>query len=701
MEANDPVTHMFSETPSFKLSQWNRVSENSNEWQEEILKLVHEKVPQKSGLKVKIFFQKVDEEKGYGVGSAAVMDPRSGQQINIPVVIKAFHLAPLDVMIKDDKAQPFTAETVNDALFDPDIFSGTVPGGRKPDDVFYDDSLYSQTFPPIYGKYTYSSPFKVLNAISGTLGAEDIETFRSRLEDEPDVFRAFAKHGAAELVNGISIESAAEEKRRADIAKNVFTIKKDSPNSYRIYGNSDIVFDPALVTTDRSNLLGLLQRLVGESPRVMDVLNDVDRVGEHTTAPPLGDKPMDESSGDRVPSVHGNARKSPFMFNPLADAGVAKNADKFGLYGVKDKAGVFARGVVIPNVIDFDGKKVGIKIFVSRSASAVQNRIAGVHLKDTQAQPDRGSLLPRSEPEPGKLGVFVYETKEGVVSTIPIRISGISEHAGTLGIKGNDYKGKPVNLIVVPGISAVGKAPHSELLGPLASKTQDNYYIPAEFKFTELSNLRHVSESAEEFEKQAAADFLDAVPLRILANNDRFIFRGPIDKYAGVFDFNALEPHEAKFLLASWGVQPPQAAEFLKEAAFLSKAEVHGLTYPPLAAEVFAPMRKTADAVCQIIDQVKGHAWPLTKFAANLQDAEPIDKVLSLNFVNPQNVQRFVGAVPQYREVVSSLAKMLLASRMGMSDIPEESVLSAMNHLQDVIKGLQKLRLLAPQPGQA
>ena len=64
-------------------------------------------------------------------------------------------------------------------------------------------------------------------------------------------------------------------------------------------------------------------------------------------------------------------------------------------------------------------------------------------------------------------------------------------------------------------------------------------------------------------------------------------------------------------------------------------------------------------------------------------------------------MQRFVGAVPQYREVVSSLAKMLLASRMGMSDIPEESVLSAMNHLQDVIKGLQKLRLLAPQPGQA
>lgn len=700
MASTDPVNQMFSEKPDFKLSQWNRVSENSNEWQEEVLKLVHEKVPQRSGLKVKVFFQKVDEEKGYAAGSAAVMDPRSGQQINVPVIIKAFHMAPLDVMIKDEKAQPFTAESINEALFDPDIFSGTVPGGRKPDDVFYDDSLYSQTFPPIYGKYTYSSDYRVLNAIAGTMGAEDIAAFRDRLEAEPRVLGSFAKHGAAEIVNGLSIESAAEDKKRADNTKKIFTIKKDSPNSYRIYGNSDIVFDPAFFNSDRDGVVGLLQRVVGESPRVMDILNDVDRVGEHTTAPVLGGKPMDESSGAGVPSTLGDARKSPFMFNPKADAGVAKNADKYGLFGVKDKAGVFARGVVIPNVVDFEGKKVNIKIFISRAASAVQKRIAGVPLKDTNAQPERGGRFPRSLPEPGKLGVFIYESKEGVVSTIPIRVSGINEYQGTRGIKGNDYTGKAINLIVVPGIGAMGKAPPSQLLGPLTSQKEDNYYLPAEFHFAELSNLRHVSESAEEFEKQAAADVLDARPLRIIANNDRFVFRGPIEKYAG-FDFDNLEQHEAKFLLVSWGTQPAQADGFLKEARVLAQAEVHALRYTPLAEVVSLPMRKYAHDLAAAVAAVKEYAWPLTKFASDLKDADTVDKTLALNFVNPQNVQRFVGAVPQYREVISSLAKMLLASRMGMSDIPEDSVLSAMNHLQEVVKGLQKLRLLAPQTPQA
>jgi hypothetical protein len=702
MPSTDPVNQMFSEKPDFKLSQWNRISENSNEWQEEILKLIHEKVPQRSGLKVKLFFQKMDEEKGYAAASAAIMDPRSGKQINIPIIIKAFHLAPLDVMIKDEVAMPFTAETIRESLFDPDVFSGTVPGGRKPDDVFYDDSLYSQTFPPIYGKYTYSAPFKVLNAISGTLGADDIERFRSLLDDDADTVRSFVKQGAIDLISGLTTETAAEDKRRAETTKKIFTIKKDGPNDYRLYGNADIVFDPAVYQTDRQNLVQFLQRAVTESPRVMDILNDVDRVGEHTTAPPLGDKPMEESSGKGVPSTLGDARKSPFMFNPLADAGVAKSADKYGLYGVKDKAGVFARGLVLPNVVDFEGKKVPIKIFVGQAVSAVQNRIAGVPLTNTQAQPERSALLGRSQPEPGKTGVFVVETKDNVVATIPIRISGITEYRGTLGIKGNDYKGRPINLVMVQGLSAMSKAPHSELLGPLTSKKEDNYYLPADMHFAELGNLRHVSESPEEFEKQAKADFLDAAPLRIIASNGRFVFKGPIEKYASdLFDFNALAPHEAKFLLVSWGCSPAKADTFLKEAAVLARADVHALQYTPTAAEAFGGHRKLASAIDVVIARVKMQAWPLTKFAADLKDADTVDKVLALNFVNPQNVQRFVGAIPQYREVISSLAKMLLASRMGMSDIPEDSVLSAMGQMQEVIKGLQKLRLVAPQPNAA
>jgi hypothetical protein len=691
---------MFSEKLDFKLSQYNRLSENSNEWQEEILKLVHEKVPQRTGLKVKVVFQEVDEEKGYAVGSAALQEPRSGKQVNIPLVIKAFHIAPLDIMIKDDKAFPFTAESLKEAIFDPDVFSGTVPGGRKPDDVFYDDSLYSQTFPPIYGKYTYSAPFRVLNAISGTLGAEDIASFRELFDEDPALMRRFVKVGAAELVNGVSQESAAKEKELQKATKTILTIKKQSPNAYLFYGNSDRVFDPALLSIDRLTLSRFLHHVTGQSDQVMDILNDVDKSGERTTRIPLGDKPLARPAGEGVPSKLGDAKKTPFLFNPLADQGVVQSITEHGLYGVKDKAGVMARGIVIPNVIDFNGKKTGLKIFVSKGISSVQQRFAGVALKDTQDQPEGSARYPMSDPEPGKQGIFLFESKGGPIATVPFTVRGLSEYKGTIGIKGIDYTGEPVNFILARGLQAIGKAQHSELLGPLASRSEPNYYIPDQFRFVELGNLRHLAESPEEFRKQAAAELLDRKPLRIIPlQGDRFVFRGPIEKYASpLFDFDNLAGHEAAFLLASWGCEPAAASRFLKEAHIVPKAEVHGLSWPTLPDTT---KTAAAEETGEIISALKERGAALTKLAAGVKDAETVDKVLALNFVNPMNVQRFVGAIPQYKEVVSSLAKLILAARLGMEDIPEEAAVSAMMEMQEVLRGLERLRVLGQTQQQA
>jgi hypothetical protein len=43
------------------------------------------------------------------------------------------------------------------------------------------------------------------------------------------------------------------------------------------------------------------------------------------------------------------------------------------------------------------------------------------------------------------------------------------------------------------------------------------------------------------------------------------------------------------------------------------------------------------------------------------------------------------------------LAKLLLAARLGMNDIPEEAVRSALSNLQRVIDGLGRLRMLEEQ----
>lgn len=682
------LAQMFAEKPDFKLSQYNRLSENSNEWQEEIFKLLHEKVPQKLGLRVKIVFQKVDEEKGYAVGSAVMQDPESKKQVNVPIIIRAFHLAPLDVMISGDKALPFTPENIKETLFNAAVFTTTAPE-RKREDMFDDNSMFTQTNPPMSGKYMYSADYKVMNAISGTLGADDIAAFREHLDADPGVLRALIKNGAAEVINGITTEPAAKEKAFAKAVKTIFTIKKDSPNRYCIYANSDSVFDPMRITASRAEATDLLLRLSGYSDTVGSI-NDVDKNGERTVK--LPPKPYEKAPTGPVgllgkPGV-------PFLYDAKADGGIVGQLDKFERVGVRDRAGVFARGVLIPNIVTFDGKKTGLKIFLSHAISALQQRIAGVALKESNDQPSGSARLPFGEPAVGKMGCFAYETETGAVATVPVAVKSVTIYAGATGIRCITYDGKPVNLVFAPGVHAIGKTQAMPILGPLTSPSEDNYYVPDTFRFVEMRNLRRVAEDREEFVKQANASVLDARPLRIIAINDGYVFRGPSEKYAEHFDMQALPPHEAKFLLASWGATAPQASEFLKAAHVLVRTEVHGLTYPPLPGEAYAGMRKQASVLDGLIGEIKSHAWPLLKAAAGIHDSETIDKSLAIGFVTPTNVKKFVGVIPQYREVISSLAKLLLASRMGMEDLPEENISSAMGDMQQIVRGLEKLKLL-------
>lgn len=679
---------MFAEEPDFKLSQYTRLSENSNEWQEEIFKLLHEKLPQKLGLRVKIVFQKIDEQTGYGVGSVIAQDPESKKQINVPIIIRAFHLAPLDVMISGDKAMPFTQENLKEALFNAAVFTGTAPGGRKPDDVFYDDSLYQQTFPPIYGKYMYSHDYRVMNAISGTLGADDIAAFRGHLDAEPRTIRQLVKNGAAEVINGITTEPAAEEKQSVKDVKTLFTIKKNAPNRYCILANSESVFDPMTITANRGEVTELLSRLSGYSKAGMHTINDVDKNGESTVKLPA--KPYEQAQ------AAGKLGKGgvPYLFDPKADAGAVQELTKFDRVGVKDKAGVFARGVLLPNIVDFNGKKTGMKIFVGQGISSLQSRIAGVVLKDGNDQPAGSARLPFGHPSVGKYGFFAYETEAGAVGTVPVEIKGVTVYAGTTGVRVITYDRKVLNLVFAPGVNAIGKTPAIPMLGPLTSSKEDNFYVPDTFKFVEMRNLRHVAEDRAEFVKQANADVLDSNPLRIIALNDGYVFKGPSEKYASAFDMQSLAHHEAKFLLASWGASPAQADQFLKAAHVQVRTEVHGLSWPALPEVAYAGQVKQAGVLKTACDAVKARAWTLTKIAAGIKDSETVDKALALNFVNPGNVKRFVGAVPQYKEVISSLAKLLLASRLGMEDVPEEEVVTAMGAMMDVVRGLEKLKLL-------
>jgi hypothetical protein len=729
------MNDLFSEDPQFRRVQWTKLSDNTKEWPQEIAALVAEKLPNDLGLDVSCVFQKVDDEKGYALGSAVATDTQSNISIGIPVIVKAWHVAPFDMFFQKGKTFPLSDEALAKAFYQGGLGVAVAP--RKPPPTMADDAQAESRIPPMGGKYSYAAPLSMLDLLSGTLGADDIGALRQAAGGDPRVLAAFEKRGMSERLYKWAAEKpkqTAQDKGNKDRALAAMTVKKDSPNQYRIWANSDQAFDPVLITTDRRGLRGMLDmRKASLCDGTDDPFGELDHYGEVTLVPPELEygADVDGPDGKGVDGSGGygaklGPRKSPFVFNPLAGDRTIKNIDTFGRWAVRDDDGVLARGWVIPNVVTFDGSATGIKLFLGKALASMQSRIAGIPVND-----DNRITLEPDRPDTGKIGTWVYKDGDRVLATVPFQITSVTVYRDMRALSVVDYKGEQINLIIAPSIDGIVPitSKNSLALGPLLGPKK-NFFISAKMFFVRMPRITHISESADDFKKTAAAEYLDPAPLKISVANGRYLFRSPhLSKYAAAapktpaaaamaargavegpsaaqvathaavkpkaqevvkaaFDFASLSHPEAAFLLSSWGLGREKIAHVLTTARERIVLEVHNLDWKAL------PTEKTASELSKYTRSLRGDLSSLVKTAAMLDDAESVDAVLSLGFINPENIDRFAAARPMLEEVSSMLAKLLLASRLGMSDIPEEAARSALSQLQRIIEGLAKLKML-------
>jgi hypothetical protein len=274
-----------------------------------------------------------------------------------------------------------------------------------------------------------------------------------------------------------------------------------------------------------------------------------------------------------------------------------------------------------------------------------------------------------------------------------------------------DVRGNACNLILTPNINGIVKiedngGKRSEL-GPLLGK-KTNYFVSAKLMFIRMPRLTSVTGAPDDF-KRAAAEWLDENPIKVAVANGRYVIRGSAarkaaagravrakDKQSSVsvkqasFDLDALARHEAEFLLGYWGLGREKVAEVLDQAHRHVNLEVHHLCFPSGERQV-----KTASVErAKIASSIKAPIGQLLKIASSIKDVQTVDSVLALGFVNPENISRFASIRPMLWEVSHMLAKLLLGARLGMEDLPEDSIRSALDHLQRVIDGLSRLSML-------
>ncbi|NDD05738.1 MAG: hypothetical protein EB078_12610, partial [Proteobacteria bacterium] len=327
-------------------------------------------------------------------------------------------------------------------------------------------------------------------------------------------------------------------------------------------------------------------------------------------------------------------------------------------------------------VINFDMGVVNLKMFLGKTLSTVQPEIAGVRVQNSHFN------IPFSMPKVGQTGTFVHmPDKSHALATVPVTIKMIVEEMGTCTMRALDMQGVEIKITMT-----------SIDLNRIAGNREVGYLLPKnKFRWVAMEGFDEVTNSPVDYAVKTAGFKKTANPVKLIyTGHGQYSMKG-VDKYAEAMNWDKtnLEEYQAKFLLASLGLSQEKIAACMCKAKSCTQCTMHNLKTPPLKDEKIAAALPLARQMAKIAKDLRVN---LIKEASFVENTQTVDALLSLNFVNPENVSKMVEKLPSLKSAISNLASLLVASRLGIQEIPEQSVSAAMMKLVDVVNGLEALR---------
>lgn len=666
-----------------KVSSETTLPEDPNAWPKEILQELYKQVPYIADFQPHIEMDRVDGEKGYGMGHVEVMNQTEIQQgtptdqmaaagvrvIRIPIIIKNNKLYPFDILVTDNsKIIPLTESRLRQAIFRPQAFDVTskTPG---------DQSMIGQLYPPYRQNYgfggggvalnvgmgkesastTIQNRYKrllarrgeeevksasLLTAIIPTINQSDYLAFSSALEDR-NLQLAFVKNANA---SAVAIEklvshdpSMTKSASPTDFIKPTVIQVSRVDDGYKVKTASHVFWAPKEEILDRGEVV----RRYGAKIVLAADLSGAATVAEGATASERGESVT-------IPGPVGKA----------------------GLYKVQDNQGRELLGTVIPHLFDTDGTQIPLALFTNGSQSAVQDDIVGIPAGEATDLPSG---------EPGGKGAF-YTVQDGeILSTIPLDLQSSYSMPGEAGVHaGTTFDGRPVEVSVQPNIQVVVGTEEGRML------------VPAHWKWMPLDKAESVSlASAEGSNKQASAKRMFAAVEVRCGGMDSFSLSGPVISKLASDETQFLSLDDTMFLLAGLGVEQNYGIKKLGEA-FSNREPVLikiGRSLKTAEEQKRASIARAAEVMQTYVSLRR----PLFKEAAVIPDPTAVDTILSLGFINPENLLTFISYLPVIDDSQSKLCELLLAARLGLRDIPVSALEKSIRATEEIIEGLKVL----------
>jgi hypothetical protein len=686
---------LFTETElSFeKVAVVGKVGDSEELWPQELLDLFYEQHPYLADGESIPVMTNVNAERGYAAGVIVVKKkpktvPRDvdaadvTKEIRFPFVIKAKTVSPFDVFIVGESFHPATPGNVERAVFKPEMFdiARTLPG---------DVSLVNQLYPPYRSRYGFGTSFeggqggkfasvRMLDQLTPFLSKADLQRVADTLSNDIELTKkataheplrkALQKLAAVETLSSEDIREA----RRLSVNPDVIQFTMAGSNAVRVKSANSQMFSPQETTMTFKEAASLLP------PELKTQLLASGNVT-------VGADPVVRDSFEENKAV------------------LIKNAGLYSIRRGSSDGGIMhgADALAFTSVVDFDMTSLPVTLAVFFNGDwAFQDQIAGIpsaelhrDVPDFLSKPMRvgdfadmdtymGSPSSSSDrPSYGmidkalampKLGTVVFVKKN--TTTVPVTIKSIRLNGDHVVLSVTTAMEEILELIPTAGIRRIEK------LG--ARK----YAIPMDLSVVRLQKLVKTHSKPEQYVKIASST------VELISDGNVFAFRRhPSLSKLGSTDF--LNRNEALFLAAAMGIHVPAAEKMMKRAMAGHVVRIAGIR--PIMTE----REKISSVITQLAplaEKITSMRILLLKEAAVLPNEDTVDKVLSLNFITPENISLFTGNLPSYVNTCSELAKLLIGVRLGLEEIPEGAVTRAMNSLQGVIEALQSLSYNKP-----
>lgn len=688
-----------------KISAEVTLPDDPNQWPTEILQELYKQVPYIADFQPDIIMDRVDAEKRYGFGHVEISNKTEIQEspdspvaqaagirhVRIPIIIREGKLLAFDVIVTDtQKILPLTERRLRQALFRPQLFDVT---SRTPGD----QSMISQLYPPYRQNYGFGGGGSVMTAGMGKEGQDMRALSAGTLMPEakkadkqdhtpgevvtpqeksgslleavlpsinPSDFQGFVK-----AVNEGEVKLALHQNRQAIQPVLSILAKYDEPDLSTRVTKIGSAVRPTVFQLIYAPGHGYFLKTASHrfwQPKVehLDRGEVFRKFGAEATmeADQYGSVTMGEGAE---------------VEQDLPEKDQPELISEYGIYKVQDTNGKQLIGFVFPNLLDLDGTALPLALFTNGSATALQGEIAGVRVAE-------GAAL--IEGPPRGHGIFYTVMQNGkAVATVPLDIqAGLqqSEEAGgggaSLMASSPLHGGTQVRVVVQPNVKSV-------------TGSEDTMIVPDDWNWMPLDESESIElvDKAEQFQKFShLVDPMAWVEIRSGGPNSFSVSGAPVEKVAEQ-ERSFLSVDETLFLLAGVGIAPKYGIQKLGEALeWHEPVRVHTSREICTAEHVMEGINEKLAEHMSLFPALRQN---LVKESAFVPDPSTVDAILSLGFINPENILTFISYMPAIDDAQSKLCELLLASRMGLQDLNDAALERAIRGVEAALEGLRTL----------